>query len=328
MAQIVKKFLTLNPYFNDGRWISGGDLKGFTLHSVGCSQPDPLVFWRNWNRSNYYNAGINGFIGEDVIYITASCLDTKGKVKRMPHGGKAYANDHYIGFEMCEPSQIFYTSGANFSIMNKTAAVAYVKKTYANAVDLFARLCAFHGKDPLASGVIMSHNELGKKGLGTTHVDPEHLWKGLGLSYTMDGFRRDVKAAMGGASTKPESNDPASDVGQMYRVRKSWGDAASQIGAFRNFASAAELADKNPGFKVYDNDGDQVHPVKEQASGEGYLVRVTASVLNIRAGAGTGYKVTGTIRKGGVFTIVEEKNGWGKLKSGAGWISLSYTVKV
>lgn len=29
-----------------------------------------------------------------------------------------------------------------------------------------------------------------------------------------------------------------------------------------------------------------------------------------------------------VYTIVEEKNGWGKLKSGAGWINLKYTKKV
>ena len=28
------------------------------------------------------------------------------------------------------------------------------------------------------------------------------------------------------------------------------------------------------------------------------------------------------------YTIVEEKNGWGKLKSGAGWISLAYTKRV
>ena len=29
-----------------------------------------------------------------------------------------------------------------------------------------------------------------------------------------------------------------------------------------------------------------------------------------------------------MFTIIDEKNGWGKLKSGAGWISLSYTKKI
>lgn len=59
-----------------------------------------------------------------------------------------------------------------------------------------------------------------------------------------------------------------------------------------------------------------------------YLIKVTASTLNVRAGAGTSYKVTTTIEKNGIYTIIDEKNGWGKLKSGAGWISLKYTKKV
>ena len=60
----------------------------------------------------------------------------------------------------------------------------------------------------------------------------------------------------------------------------------------------------------------------------GYLVKVTADVLNVRKGAGTGYKITTQIKKGEVYTIVQEYNGWGKLKSGAGWISLNYTKRV
>lgn len=65
---------------------------------------------------------------------------------------------------------------------------------------------------------------------------------------------------------------------------------------------------------------------------ESYLVKVTANVLNIRAGAGTNYKVVGQIKDKGTYTIVEEANGkgakkWGRLKSGAGWISLDYAKK-
>jgi N-acetylmuramoyl-L-alanine amidase CwlA len=60
----------------------------------------------------------------------------------------------------------------------------------------------------------------------------------------------------------------------------------------------------------------------------GYKVKVTADTLNVRQGAGVGYKVTTTVGKGEVYTIVQEQNGWGKLKSGAGWISLKYTKKV
>lgn len=64
-----------------------------------------------------------------------------------------------------------------------------------------------------------------------------------------------------------------------------------------------------------------------------YLVKVTTDVLNIRKGPGTNYGTNGDIRDKGVYTIVAESDGpgaskWGKLKSGAGWISLDYAKKV
>lgn len=59
-----------------------------------------------------------------------------------------------------------------------------------------------------------------------------------------------------------------------------------------------------------------------------YIVQITASALNIRKGPGTNYTITGCIRDKGKYTIVEEKDGFGKLKSGAGWISLKYTKKI
>ena len=194
--QILNKYLTKNPYFNDGRWIAGPAFRGFFLHSVGVGQPDPLVFIRQWNSASYGRAGINGFIGADAVYLTAPCLETPGRVKRMPHAGKPAGNNGYIGFEMCEPAQIHYTVGASFTVRDKAAAQAYCRKTYQNAVQLFAKLCSFHGKDPLQDGVILSHNEAGRRGIASGHVDPEHLWRGLGLPYTMNGFRQEVAAAM------------------------------------------------------------------------------------------------------------------------------------
>ena len=64
-----------------------------------------------------------------------------------------------------------------------------------------------------------------------------------------------------------------------------------------------------------------------------YRVRITADALNIRKGPGTNYGVSGQIEDKGVYTIVAESAGpgatkWGKLKSGAGWISLDYASKV
>lgn len=64
-----------------------------------------------------------------------------------------------------------------------------------------------------------------------------------------------------------------------------------------------------------------------------YCVKITATQLNIRKGAGTNYKIVGRIEDGGIYTIVAESKGagaslWGKLKSGVGWISLDYTKRM
>ena len=190
--EIITKYMKKNPYYNDNRWIYGNNFKGFFLHSVGCSQPNPDVFYRTWNDINYKNAGISGFIGEDKVYITAPCFEEKGRVKRMPHAGKKATNNGYIGFEMCEPNTIKYTGGSSFICLDKVKAQEFVEKVYNNAVELFAELCKFHNKNPLDKGVIYSHDEGRKLGIATAHYDPEHLWKGLNLPYTMETFRKDV----------------------------------------------------------------------------------------------------------------------------------------
>ena len=78
-------------------------------------------------------------------------------------------------------------------------------------------------------------------------------------------------------------------------------------------------------------DAEDIYEYNARKKTEGfkpYLVKVTASALNIRKGAGTSYPVVGCIGDKGIYTIVAEDNGWGKLKSGAGWISLAYTKRV
>jgi hypothetical protein len=60
----------------------------------------------------------------------------------------------------------------------------------------------------------------------------------------------------------------------------------------------------------------------------GYLVKVTAASLNYRSAPGVTNSILGQIHRGEIYTIVEEKNGWGKLKSGVGWINLNYVKKV
>ena len=59
-----------------------------------------------------------------------------------------------------------------------------------------------------------------------------------------------------------------------------------------------------------------------------YLVRVSIDDLCIRNGPGVTYTWTGKYTGKGVFTITEVAGNWGRLKSGAGWISLAYCTEV
>ena len=75
-------------------------------------------------------------------------------------------------------------------------------------------------------------------------------------------------------------------------------------------------------------------PATPQATDVPFLVKVSIKDLNIRKGPGINYSRTGSYTGIGVFTIVDVQSGqgstsgWGKLKSGAGWISLDYTKKL
>lgn len=220
MLNLIKSILTKNSCYIAGQKIN---VKGLMLHSVGCSQPSASVFVKNWNNPTL-QACVHGFIDAN----TGDVYQTLPWEHRGWHGGGAVNNTH-IGVEMCEPNCITYTKGANFTCSDIEKAKAMVERTYKSAVELFAYLSKQYNLNPLADGVIISHSEGFKRGVSSNHADPEHLWKGLNLPYTMDGFRKDVQAAM----------NPS-----YYRV---------QVGAFSNKQNAEKLLAslKQAGFEGY-----------------------------------------------------------------------------
>lgn len=319
--KLVQSIMTKNPCYTAGRKIT---VKGLMLHSVGCPQPNASVFIKNWNTPSYGTACVHGFIdGNDgTVYQT---LPWNHRGWHCASGPKGSGNNTHIGVEMCEPASIRYTGGSSFTCSNLSATRTSVKKTYEAAVELFAYLCKLYGLNPTADGVIISHREGHARGIASNHGDPEHLWNGLGMGYTMNTFRKDVKEKMQGGTVKPD------ETKEMYRVRKSWEDAVSQKGAFHELENAKKCADANKGYAVFNTSGKQVYPKTDFSP---YLVEVTATDLNIRKGPGTNYGKTGKFTGKGVFTITEERagtgsnRGWGKLKSGAGWISLDYVKRL
>ena len=74
-------------------------------------------------------------------------------------------------------------------------------------------------------------------------------------------------------------------------------------------------------------DGEESKEVVKEEKSEG-IYRVRTDELNVRKGPGVNFEKTNEVHKGDAFTIVEINGNWGKLKSGIGWINLSYTEKV
>ncbi len=198
--ELVQSFATENPCYKAGKKIA---VKGLVLHSVGCPQPSAEVFVKRFNSAGA-KVCVHGFVDAET-----------GRVYQiLPWDYKAWhcggqANKTHIGVEMCEPSCIRYTGGANITCSDEEKAREAVRRTLRSAVELFAFLCGQFGLNPLEDGVIISHKEGHDRGVASGHADPDHLFRQLHMNYTMDDFRRAVADTMNKtAGTPGQTQDP------------------------------------------------------------------------------------------------------------------------
>ena len=200
---LVKRILTTNKCYLSGRKMT--KFTGFMVHSVGCNQPDANVFINAW-ANNANDVCPHGIV--DAVSATQLLpWDYYGWHACSP------ANNMYIGVETTEPKTITYENG-HVVEHDYAASKKHIDAIYKQTVELFAYLCQMFGKDPLASGVIISHAEGAKMGIASNHADPDHLWPKYG--YTMDGFRQDVKKAMDGCKPEPTPK-PTKSVEEVAR---------------------------------------------------------------------------------------------------------------
>lgn len=300
-------------------------------------------------------------------------------------------------------------------------------KAYASLINLVADICKRNGikelkwkADKSLIGQVDKQNMTVHRWFAATACPGEYLYSRMGQ------IAQEVNKKLG-ISAIPTN--------QMYRIRKNWKDAASQIGAYTNFDNAKRAC--KDGYYVFDSKGNIVYPEQKQeaapapaptkksvqeiaaevwagkwgngairkqrleaagynynevqraveaykktpapapvkksnaeiakevwagkwgngtdrkkrleaagynyaavqaevekiikggkTTSNGYRVQITAGALNVRAGAGTGYRINKVVHKGEIYTIVQTSGGWGKLSDGSGWISLAYTRKV
>lgn len=339
--------------------------KGVLWHSTGANNPNLKryvqpsdnasdraelleILGTNTNKNDWNHitrkAGLNCWIGKlaNGTVATVQTMPWNYKPCGCGSGPNGSCNNNFVQFEICEDS-----------LTDKT----YFNKVYQEACEITAYICDMYNIDPngtvVMNGIkvptILCHADSYKLGLGSNHGDVLHWFSKHGK--TMDDARRDVAALMGKkTSTSDSSAAKVESTAAGFKV----GDEVKLVSG-ATYTSGKSIASWVFNSKLYvreiNGDNIVISTVKtgavtgtvhkkylvaynantNAAAGsefKSYAVKVTASELNIRKGPGTSYDIVGCIKDKGTYTIVEENNGWGKLKSGAGWISLKYTEKV
>ncbi len=258
-----KLFLTENACYKAGRTIT---VKGIMVHSTGVNNPwlkryigpdDGKLGINQYNNhwNTYHPDGrevcVHGFIGKLADGTIATYQTLPWNYRGWHAGGSA--NNTHIGFEICEDGLSDY---------------AYFQKVYREAVELCAYLCKEYA---LTEKNIICHSEGYKQAIASNHGDVMHWFPKHGKS--MDTFRADVKVLLEKGDPEPEPSDPAPGYPEKltmgyYRVRKTWEDKKSQVGAYRILANAKTVADAAPGTFVFTEDGVAIYPVKGQTGPE------------------------------------------------------------
>ena len=245
--------------------------------------------------------------------------------------------DGRIGMYVEEKDRSWCTSSAsndNRAITIEVASDTYhpyrVKDVaYKSLIKLLVDICKRNGIKKLVWSTNKSERMNHLNGCNmTVHRDYANKSCPGDYLYNLHGqIEKEVNAQLGSGTSSTTKKT-------LYRVRKTWKDVKSQKGAFNDLSNAKKCADENKGYSVFDENGKAVYTSKTTNTTSSFKVQISISDLNIRKGPGTNYATTGRFTGKGVFTIVETKQGtgsakgWGKLKSGAGWIALDYATRI
>jgi len=333
------------------------------VHSTGANNPNLKryvdapsevgvnQYGNHWNtaKPSGRSVCVHAFIGYDknkeirvaeILPLNFCCWGV-GQGKK----GSYNYNPAYIQFEICEDS---------------LADKVYYQKVFSTAAQYCAELCRTYNIDV---DKIVGHCEAYKLGYGSNHGDPEHWMKNFGE--TMEDFRKRVSEILknnkGNIENKEETVEESQSIqkGDLVSIAPdatyfngksvpSWVKSQNWYVA-DNPTSERVVIDKNEKgtnsirspinvryltiVKKGSESSSKGPAEKGENNGCPYRVKVITSCLFIRNGADKNAEKVDAISDWGVYTIVEEKDGagatkWGKLKSGAGWISLDYVRKI
>lgn len=290
---------------------------------------------RSVNRNHKIDTvSIHCVVGQCSVETLGSIFASTSKEASSNYG---IGYDGRIGMYVEEKDRSWCTSSAsndNRAITIEVASDTFepykvTDAAYKSLIKLLVDICKRNGIKKLVWSTNKSERMNHLNGCNmTVHRDYANKSCPGDYLYNLHGqIAKEVNAQLGSGSSSTTKKT-------LYRVRKTWKDVKSQKGAFNDLSNAKKCADQNNGYSVFDENGKAVYTSKATNSTSSFKVQISISDLNIRKGPGTNYAATGRFTGKGVFIIVETKQGtgsakgWGKLKSGAGWIALDYATRI
>ena len=237
--------------------INNPKLKRFVQPSDNASDKEEWLkllgtntFNNDWNHI-VRQAGVNAWIGslEDKSITAVQTMPWNFRPWGCGSGVKGSCNNGWIQFIICEDS-----------LTDKN----YFNKIYKEACELTAYLCVLYKIDPKATvavnsieiPTILCDAEAHELQMGADHKDMFNWLNSFGK--TMEDVRNDVFNLIEKATVKSEVKEIKKEV---FKIRKNWEDAKSQIGVYENLEDAKKACDvAGEGYEVYNEKGILVYP--------------------------------------------------------------------
>lgn len=339
MGLTINKMLANSHAHGGTRVLSS--VKYIVIHYTGGNGDTAKNEATYFANSNTRSAGAHYFVGQDgTVYLSVELNVTAWSV-----GGSKYSNTGTTG------GGAYYGTCTNANSVSIELCDNATKDPSAKQIEA-TRLLVQHiqSQCPNAKTIIRHFDVTGKD--CPARMAPDNASNKTECNNRWNDFKKKITSGTGSnssstvTSSKPDTskakvvNYKGTVNATSLNVRQYPGTSYSIVGSLTKGTSVTVSKELNGWGYISAKKGwvslDYIKKIATSSSTKttttnnstSYKVKITATTLNVRNGAGTSYKINTTVKKGDVYTIVEEKSGWGKLKSGAGWISLQYTQKV
>lgn len=258
---------------------SGAKIDKIVIHHMAGTNYDIVPeIWQTREASAHYGVGKNGEIRAYVDENNTAW-----------HAGNWNANISSIGIENCNS-----TGSPDWKINQAT-------------IDACAKLCADIAKRHGLGKLVVNKN-----------IFPHSYFSSTSCPGILLGKLQYIADKANAINSGGETATPSSPTSGLYRVRKSWADAKSQKGAFKDLANAKKCADNNSGYSVFDANGKAIYITSTAAVAKPTEVKrliVQVNGLNVRNTPRLNGTIVGTYNKGATWTLPKSEqmtiaDGW------------------